>query len=110
MTTVATTVTVVRCDYCEKDEATVGFIQSYRMIPTRRYSGKPFAHKGARDLDLCAGCVELLTREHISKSPADTKPMRCLAKRDGVRCMLDKGHKSEHLAVDSAHWGWVVAA
>lgn len=109
MATTETTVVVMRCDYCEKPEAEVGFIQSYRMIPTRQYGKHVFATKGARDMDLCAECVALLSRPHVNKNQPEPKVIRCFARRDGVRCMLERGHGSEHLAVDSAHWGWVAA-
>ena len=108
MATTTTTVTALRCDYCERPEQVSGFVQSYRMIPTRRYRDKPFVPKGARDVDLCAQCVTLLSREHVNLT-TPPKVRRCQAKREGIQCMLDQGHKSEHVASSAAHWGWLAA-
>jgi hypothetical protein len=110
-TTTSTVVVTERvCDYCDKPEAEVGFIQTYLMVPRRSY-GKAGAlfPKGARDIDLCAGCALLLApRPHVNVAPP--RPKFCRAKKDGVRCMLEAGHKSEHVTATAQHWGWLVLA
>lgn len=51
-----------RCDYCEKEEAEVGFVQHFSAVPKRRLDGSSFAARGVRVLDLCGECANLLTR------------------------------------------------
>lgn len=112
-TTTTTIVTTERvCDYCEKPESEVGFVQTYLMLPRRYYGKKDSAAadfpRGARDIDLCAACVLLLApRSHVNVAAPRTK--MCLARKGDVRCMLERGHKSEHLATTADHWGWLVS-
>jgi hypothetical protein len=51
-----------RCDYCEKEEVEVGFVQHFSAVPKRRLDGSSFAARGVRVLDLCGECANLLTR------------------------------------------------
>lgn len=108
MSTHVSTTTSLVCDYCDKPEAEVGFIQTFLLLPRRTYGRGNTFPKGARDIDLCAGCVTLLApRMHVNIS--EPRPRICLARKDGFRCMLERGHKSEHLASTAQHWGWLVA-
>ena len=68
-----------QCDYCEKPESEVGFIQQYEAIPQRKPT-RDFDVPGQRALDLCDTCASLLTRpsevgpKTFPRRPADPKP------------------------------------
>jgi hypothetical protein len=77
------------CDYCQKPEAEAGFVQHYRVLPTRP-APTGFA-AGARAFDLCCECVELITSPATVETVApvkDEEPLR-FAERGGPVLVTD---------------------
>jgi hypothetical protein len=81
------------CDYCQKPEVDLGFVQHYRILPTR-----PAPHgftAGARTFDLCNGCVELITSPATMESVPpvkDEEPLRFAGRNGPVLVTDGKGN------------------
>lgn len=77
-----------KCDYCLKDESLAGFVQHYRILPTR--PAPAGFTMGARAFDLCDECVQLITSPATIESIPVTKeePLR-FATRGGPVLVTD---------------------
>jgi hypothetical protein len=86
------------CDYCEKPESEVGFVQSYTAMPSRKLDGAAFAPQGTRLVDLCASCAEIITRPSKTPAPAPVKPEPaiCGVKVGHGHCFLAADHLGAH--------------
>jgi hypothetical protein len=88
------------CDYCEKPESEVGFVQSYTAMPSRKLDGASFAPQGPRLIDLCALCADILTRPSKTTAPTQPKPQPepavCGVKVGRGNCFLAADHLGSH--------------